>query len=60
MGGHQVAGGDSPLNVIEVEGRWLVSTNSGWHKQYLQIYDERLHVVSARGAQRRVRGERCP
>lgn len=47
-GGHWVADGDTPLNMIEVEGRWLVSTNSGWHKQYVQSFDEHLHTISAR------------
>ena len=45
---HRIADGDSPLNVIEVDERWLVTTNSGWHKQYLQAYDEHLGTVSSR------------
>jgi DNA-binding beta-propeller fold protein YncE len=45
---HRVAGGDIPLNMSEIDGRWLISTNSGWHHAYLQSYDERLHTVSGR------------
>jgi DNA-binding beta-propeller fold protein YncE len=45
---HRVAGGDMPLNLLEVEGRWVVSTNSGWHNAYLQIYDEQQRKVSGR------------
>jgi len=45
---HRIAGGDMPLNLVEVEDRWLISTNSGWHNAYLQIYDEQAHKVSAR------------
>lgn len=44
----RVAGGDMPLNLLEVEGRWIVSTNSGWHNSYLQSYDEVQHKVSGR------------
>src|ERR1700747_44433 len=32
----RVAGGDMPLNLLEVDGRWLISTNSGWHNADLQ------------------------
>lgn len=42
----RVAGGDTPLNLLEVDGRWLISTNSGWHNAYLQSYDEQNHKVS--------------
>ena len=42
----RVAGGDMPLNLLEVDGRWLISTNSGWHNAYLQSYDEQNHKVS--------------
>jgi DNA-binding beta-propeller fold protein YncE len=45
---NRIAGGDMPLNLLEVEGRWIVSTNSGWHNAYLQIYDEQLRKVSGR------------
>ena len=38
--GHRIAGADMPLNLLEVEGRWVVTTNSGWHNSYLQVYDE--------------------
>lgn len=46
-GAHRIAAGDMPLNLLEVEDRWLISTNSGWHNAYLQIYDEQAHKVSA-------------
>lgn len=45
---YRVAGGDMPLNLLEVEGRWIISTNSGWHNSYLQSYDEHLHSVAGR------------
>ena len=45
---NRIAGGDMPLNLLEVDGRWVISTNSGWHNSYLQVYDEQLHKVSAR------------
>jgi DNA-binding beta-propeller fold protein YncE len=45
---NRIAGGDMPLNLLEVDGRWVISTNSGWHNAYLQSYDEQLHKVSAR------------
>jgi DNA-binding beta-propeller fold protein YncE len=45
---NRIAGGDMPLNLLEVEGRWVVSTNSGWHNAYLQIYDEQQRKVSGR------------
>jgi len=35
----RVAGGDYPLNLLEVAGRYLVSTNNGYGSQYLQAYD---------------------
>ena len=44
----RVAGGDMPLNLLEVDGRWLISTNSGWHNSYLQSYDEQSHAISDR------------
>jgi len=43
----RVAGGDYPLNLIEVAERYLVSTNNGYGKQYLQAYDETLRDVTA-------------
>ena len=46
--GHRIAGGDMPLNLLEVEGRWVVTTNSGWHNSYLQVYDELQRKVSGR------------
>jgi len=45
---YRVAGGDMPLNLLEVEGRWVISTNSGWHNAYLQSYDEQRHRISGR------------
>ena len=42
----RVAGGDMPLSLLEADGRWLISTNSGWHNAYLQSYDEHTHKVS--------------
>ena len=48
LNSHRIAGGDMPLNLLEIEGRWVVSTNSGWRNAYLQIYDERLHKISSR------------
>jgi DNA-binding beta-propeller fold protein YncE len=44
----RIAPGDMPLNLLEVDGRWVVSTNSGWRNAYLQAYDEQQHRVSAR------------
>lgn len=35
-----------PLNLLEVDGRWLISTNSGWHNSYLQSYDAQTHKIS--------------
>ena len=45
---NRIAGGDMPLNLLEIENRWIVSTNSGWHNAYLQVYDQRLRKVSSR------------
>jgi DNA-binding beta-propeller fold protein YncE len=45
---HWIAGGDMPLNLLEIEGRWVVSTNSEWHNAYLQVYDEQRHRISDR------------
>ena len=42
----RVAGGDMPLGLSEADGRWLISTNSGWHNAYLQSYDEQTRKVS--------------
>jgi hypothetical protein len=49
---HRIAGGDMPLNVLEAEGRWIVSTNSGWHNAYLQVYDRHSAKVSSRAGVR--------
>ncbi|MBZ5593867.1 MAG: hypothetical protein LAP39_16635 [Acidobacteriia bacterium] len=35
----RAAGGDYPLNLLEVADRYLVSTNNGYGTQYLQAYD---------------------
>ena len=37
-----------PLNLLEADGRWIISTNSGWHNAYLQSYDEHLNRVAGR------------
>src|SRR5437588_3310381 len=44
----RVAGGDYPLNLIEVAERYLVSTNNGYGKHYLQAYDETRRDVTAK------------
>jgi DNA-binding beta-propeller fold protein YncE len=44
---HRIAGGDMPLNLLESEGRWIVSTNSGWHNAYLQVYDRQSAKVTS-------------
>lgn len=44
----RVAGGDYPLNLIEVTERYLVSTNNGYGKHYLQAYDETRGEVTAK------------
>lgn len=43
-----IAPADVPLNLIEIEQHFLVSTNSGYGKHFLQSYDESRHVVSGR------------
>jgi DNA-binding beta-propeller fold protein YncE len=45
---NRIAGGDMPLNLLEAEGRWILSTNSGWRNAYLQVYDEQKRTVSSR------------
>ena len=45
---NRVANGDMPLKLVEADGRWLISTNSGWHNTYLQSYDEQTKKVSGR------------
>ena len=45
---HRIAGGDMPLNLLAVDGRWIVSTNSGWRNSYLQSYDQQQRKVSSR------------
>jgi len=44
----RVAGGDYPLNLLEVAGRYLVSTNNGYGSQYLQAYDVTRHAVTGK------------
>jgi hypothetical protein len=45
---HRIAGGDMPLNLLEVDGRWLISTNSGVRNAYLQAFDQQQHRISSR------------
>jgi len=42
----RVAPGDLPLNLIFVPESYIVSTNSGYERQYLQAFDERRGVVT--------------
>jgi hypothetical protein len=42
----RVADADMPLNLVEADDRWIISTNSGWHNAYLQSYDEQQHKIS--------------
>jgi Phosphoesterase family len=42
----RVSDADMPLNLVEADDRWIISTNSGWHNAYLQSYDEQQHKVS--------------
>src|SRR5215467_8932288 len=44
----RVADGDLPLNLIFVPERYVVSTNSGYERQYLQAFDERRGVITDR------------
>src|SRR6185436_18292923 len=44
----RVAGGDYPLNLIEVAERYLVSTNNGYGKHYLQAYDQTRREVTGK------------
>lgn len=43
-----IAPGDVPLNLIEIEDHYLVSTNSGYGRHFLQSYDEARRVVADR------------
>ena len=36
----RVAQADYPLGLVEVEGRFLISTNNGYAANYLESYDE--------------------
>jgi len=42
----RVAHGDLPLNLALVPGGYIVSTNSGYERQYLQAFDERRGIVT--------------
>jgi YVTN family beta-propeller protein len=42
----RVAPGDLPLNLIVVPEGYLVSTNSGYGRQYLQAFDEKRGIVT--------------
>jgi Phosphoesterase family len=44
----RIAPGDTPLNMVEIPGAFLISTNSGFGAEYLQAYDERREKVSDR------------
>src|SRR5215467_5044355 len=44
----RVAQGDLPLNLILVQNGYIVSTNSGYERQYLQAFDERRGVITDR------------
>jgi DNA-binding beta-propeller fold protein YncE len=42
----RIAQGDLPLNLIFVPDSYIVSTNSGYERQYLQAFDERRGVIT--------------
>jgi DNA-binding beta-propeller fold protein YncE len=44
----RVAGGDYPLNTLEVAGRYLISTNNGYDTHYLQAYDFVRHETTGK------------
>src|SRR5579872_3269435 len=44
----RVAPGDYPLNLLEVNGRYLLSTNNGYGTQYLQAYDASRRLVTGK------------
>ncbi len=44
----RVAPGDYPLNLLEVNGRYLLSTNNGYGRQYLQAYDATRRLVTGK------------
>ena len=44
----RVAPGDYPLNLLEVNGRYLLSTNNGYGTQYLQAYDALRRAVTGK------------
>jgi DNA-binding beta-propeller fold protein YncE len=46
----RVAKADMPLNLVEIDDRWIVSTNSGVHNAYLQSYDQQTANVADRVA----------
>lgn len=44
----RVAQADYPLGFVEVEGRFLISTNDGYATNYLESYDEIQHRIVSR------------
>ncbi len=44
----RVAPGDYPLNLLEVNSRYLLSTNNGYGGQYLQAYDAMRRLVTGK------------
>jgi DNA-binding beta-propeller fold protein YncE len=44
----RVAAGDYPLNLLEIDGRFLISTNNGYGANYLQAYDESRAQVTGK------------
>ena len=46
--GDQVAPGDVPLNLVTTADGYVLSTNNGYGKQYLQAYDETSRKVTGR------------
>ncbi len=46
--GEQVAPGDVPLNLLAIADHFVVSTNNGYGKHFLQAYDESSRHVSDR------------
>ena len=45
---HRIAPGDYPLNLLEVNSRYLLSTNNGYGTQYLQAYDTLQRMVTGK------------
>jgi len=44
----RVAAGDYPLNLLQVEDRYLISTNNGYGPHYLQAYDVTRREVTGK------------